>query len=326
MLLILSQVALVIGVDLAGKFMTTSAVHDPLQLTHSYASNLANAFAQALIEIVDGPDKAIEEVDVSSENTWEQIRSWMPETPKASRTYIPDAIIQHATRCPDASAVCSWDAEVSYEALEDFSNRLAHHLQTLGIGPESRVLTCFEKSAWPIITLLAILKAGGAFVPIDTRYPIARITEIAEQTQAKLILASSSFPQLQSLPTKCLIINSTFLNSLPLQSTAPSRLVGPHNMAYILFTSGSTGQPKGVVIEHEALSTSIEAHGKILGLTPESRALQFTSYTFDPSITEIFATLLYGGCVCVPEQNARVTDLALCINELKVGQESGELN
>ena len=309
---------LVTGLDLTTKHVTTYITHDPLQLEPSYASDLSDAFAHALIEIIGGADRTLEEVDLTNGKLLDQIQSWTPECPKASRTYIPDAISDHAKRNGDASAICSWDAELSYHTLDDLSNRLAHHLQSLGVGPESRVLTCFEKSAWTIVTLLAILKAGAAFIPIDPKYPIARVTEILEQTQAELLLASAPCSQVQSLPTKSLIVDSAFLHSLQPQLAAPRRLVGPHNLAYILFTSGSTGQPKGVMIEHEAFSTSIEAHGRTLKLGQESRALQFTSYTFDPSLTEIFATLLYGGCVCVPEQNARVTDLGRCVNDFKV--------
>ena len=288
---------------------------------------MATTLNQALIEVIYGLDKTLDELKLSDENTWESIRSWTPECPKASRTYVPDAISQNAMRTPDASAICTWESELSYQALEESSNRLAHYLQSLGIGPESRVLTCFDKSAWAIVSLLAILKAGAAFTPLDIGYPMARIMDIAAQTQAQLILASKVLlHHLRSLPIKTLVVDFEFLNSLPLQPTAPSRLVGPRNLAYILFTSGSTGRPKGVMIEHEALSSSIEAHGKALGITSDSRALQFTSYTFDPSITEIFATLLYGGCVCVPEQNARVTDLGRCINDLKVGAKSEKLH
>lgn len=304
--------------DLTAENIAISATYNPLHVESSYAWSLANAFAQALSEIVVSQDKTVEEVDLSSEHTWDQLRLWTPVSPKASTTYIPDTISRHALHHPDATAVCSWDAELSYEALEKLSDRFAHYLQSLGVGPETPVLVCFDKSAWTVVTLLAILKSGGGFVPLDPSYPEARMIEIAEQTGAELVLASECYAQLQLLQIKTIAVDPLFLNSLPLQESSPRRLVGPHNLAYILFTSGSTGRPKGVVIEHEAFSMSMEAHGKALGLNAESRVLQFTSYSFDPSLTEIFATLVHGGCICVPEQNARITDLGRCIKNLKV--------
>jgi non-ribosomal peptide synthetase component F len=223
----------------------------------------------------------------------------------SSGVTILDLFFQEAQSRPRAPAVCS--------AQDDYSTRLAYHLQSLGIERESLISCRQHKSVWAIVSFLAILKAGAAFVPVDPSYPQSRVEEIIEQTDAQLIIESGC-ETMHTLATT-LRLGPDFIRSLPKRSSLNLRSISASQLAYVYFTSGSTGKPKGVMIEHRALSTSLLAHGRRMGMCTSSRVLQATSYTFDPSMTEIFATLIFGGCICIPSNHTELVD---SINHLRV--------
>jgi amino acid adenylation domain-containing protein len=177
----------------------------------------------------------------------------------------------------------------------------------------------FEKSMWIIVAILAVLKAGGAFAPLDPKHPRSRYEEILKQTNAKVVLASEKYCS-QWAGSVCTVItvSEPSINQIPATTDQMDAAIYPNNTAYAIFTSGSTGVPKGVLLEHNAVSTSCLGHGQVFGLTPFTRFLQFASYTFDVCITEIITTILYGGCVCVPSENDRRNDLSRVINAMVV--------
>lgn len=231
----------------------------------------------------------------------------------SSGVTILDLFFQEAQSRPRAPAACSAQETLSYRQLDDYSTRLACHLQSLGIERESLILCRHHKSVWAIVSFLAILKAGAAFVPVDPSHPQSRVKEIIEQTDAQLIIESGC--ETIHTPATTLRLGSDVIRSLPKKPISDLGSVSASQLAYVYFTSGSTGKPKGVMIEHRALSTSLLAHGKRMGICNSSRVLQATSYTFDPSMTEIFATLIFGGCICIPSNHTELVD---SINLLRV--------
>lgn len=220
---------------------------------------------------------------------------------------------------PGTPAICAWDGEMTYDELDEVSTRLACHLDSLHVGPESLVPLCFEKSMWAVVAILAVLKAGGAFVPLDPDHPTSRHEEIFKQTGAEVVLASAQNSGLWgSSPRHVVIVSEASISVLPPGTSAVDAPVEPSNAAYIIFTSGSTEVPKGVVLEHQAVVTSCLGHGQAFGFTQNVRMLQFASYTFDACIAEILTTLLHGGCVCVPSESSRHDDLATAISSMDV--------
>ncbi|KAF2471468.1 uncharacterized protein BDR25DRAFT_368329 [Lindgomyces ingoldianus] len=265
------------------------------------------------------PEAKVAEMDPLTPEERTELWAWNCETPAAVERCIHDLFTEEARTRPDAPAVCAWDGELTYGELDALSTRLASHLVGLGVKLEDIVPLCFEKSMWTVVAMLAVLKAGGAFVSLDPSHPVSRHEEIFKQTRATVVLASTQCSMLwKSTGPAVFSVSKSAINKLPLQSDEIHATVTAKNAAYVIFTSGSTGIPKGVVLEHRALSTSSLGHGKALGFTPYTRALQFASYTFDACIAEIITTLVFGGCVCVPSEDDRRNNLAKTINAMDV--------
>ncbi|KAF6805653.1 non-ribosomal peptide synthetase, partial [Colletotrichum musicola] len=228
-------------------------------------------------------------------------------------------IAMHAQATPSRPAVDSWDGSLSYTELDEASTKVASKLQNFGVGPESTVALLFEKSMWNIVATLAVLKAGGAFVPLDASMPDARISYILQKAQTKAVLTSWSFgDRLRELSGSVLTLDDTWLQPTPTSTNWNPAPVCPWNLAYIMFTSGSTGEPKGVMIDHSACASSVVAHGKATGFNGSTRAIQYARHTFDASIAEILTTLSFGGCVIVPSEDQRMNNINAVLQEKKV--------
>jgi len=225
---------------------------------------------------------------------------------------------------PDMPAINAWDYNFTYSQLDAAANRLAHYLvDSYGVSLDDLVHVCFEKSAWFIVAILAINKAGAAWVPLDPSHPIDRQRQAVRQTAAKLALTSPANAELcASLVANVIEVTQTLdeglSGDLRTSSTPPNCNVTPQNAAYVLFTSGSTGIPKGLVIEHRSVCTSQKAICERLGLTPDVRMLQFASFVFDLCVGEIIAPLISGACVCVPSDDTRLNDLKGFIQKMSV--------
>ncbi|KAI0429924.1 hypothetical protein F5Y09DRAFT_356442 [Xylaria sp. FL1042] len=248
------------------------------------------------------------------------IQEWNSLLPPLAKQRIHDMIKDHASAKPDAQAVCAWDGEMTYQELEDLSTKIAHHLTKAGLGAEKVVPLCFEKSKWTVVAMLSVLKAGGAFILLDSSLPSARIENICRQVDAAISITSASCQSLLSpfVRQNIVLCKETVESTGSNDATSLPRVinVSPHNAAYIIFTSGSTGEPKGCVIEHQSYCSAAFGHGDILGMNTGIRALQFGSYNFAGAIMETLMTLMYGGCVCIPSEEDRTTALAQAICKL----------
>ncbi|KAI1506851.1 hypothetical protein Ptr86124_014210, partial [Pyrenophora tritici-repentis] len=290
------------------------------------AANLAESLSQAIYGIITKTTSTIGDLQILSKRQQQQLWKWNGEVPPVVERCVHELFVEQARARPDAAAICAWDGEMKYGELDELSSRLAGYLVGLGVGPEAIVPLCFEKSMWTVVAMLAVLKAGGAFAPLDPEHPASRHEEIFRQTGARVVLASAQHSTLCSGGNRTVVVVSeAAMRELPSEASEASTTdkrtttrtkAQPDNPAYVLFTSGSTGKPKGVVIEHRAILTSCLGHGKAFNLTSDSRFLQFSSYTFDVSITEIWTTLLVGGCTCVPSESDKKDDLSKAINAL----------
>lgn len=227
-----------------------------------------------------------------------------------------DRVLLH----PNRVAIHASDATQTYRELDILSSSLASKLMTAGVGPDVLVPLYFKKSSMMIVAMMAVLKAGGGYVPLDSSQPKQRLQYIINEIGAKILLCSHGCEDVcHSLGA--LIVFSVDPLSLKLHETpfvASNPTVRPSNIAYVMFTFGSTGSPEGVVLEHSAVTTSLMAHGPKLGFKEHSRVLQFAAYTSDISVMEIFSTLLFGGYICIPSGEDRLATLPQIINEMQV--------
>lgn len=199
------------------------------------------------------------------------------------------------TRSPDAVAVASEDKQLTYWELNTRANQLAHHLQSLGVGPEAPVGICVERSLEMVVGLLAILKAGGAYVPLDPTYPQERLAFMLNDAQVPVLLTQQRLTKALPQRRACVV----YLD-VDWQATWPENLDNPvsgvtaENLAYGIYTSGSTGKPKGVMIQHRSLASYIETVSVEFNIQPGDRVLQFASLNFDVAVEEIFSCLVRG--------------------------------
>jgi amino acid adenylation domain-containing protein/thioester reductase-like protein len=200
---------------------------------------------------------------------------------------------------PDAIAVVFQDQQLTYGELNQKANQLAHHLQTLGVKPEVLVGICVERSLEMIVGLLAILKSGGAYLPLDPAYPRERIAFMLEDAKVSTLLTQhfllSGLPQ-QGLhrEIKTVCIDADWQTIAQSSTENLPHCNSPENLAYVIYTSGSTGIPKGVMIEHRSLLNFTQASSAAYEIRPIDRMLQFASISFDAAVEEIFSTLTQG--------------------------------
>lgn len=214
---------------------------------------------------------------------------------------------------PLAQAINAWDGSFTYAEIAGHSSNLAALLRSKGVKPECFVPICMRKSKWVPIAMLAVLKAGGAFVMMDHEHPIQRLKDMCQTVEAALIITSENISKVQILELDIIHADREVRTS---SETCENVEAEPSNAAYAMFTSGSTGRPKGAVIEHQSFCSSTLAHCKAIGLNNRSRVLQFSSFAFDVSLSEIVATLIMGGCICMPSDTDRKHNLATATTEL----------
>ncbi|MBC8943737.1 non-ribosomal peptide synthetase [Xenorhabdus indica] len=235
-------------------------------------------------------------------------------TDSPRETLIHQLIEQQAAATPAAPALVSEAGQLSYAALNRQANQLAHALRATGIRPDDRIALCADRSLEMIIGMLAILKAGASYVPLDPDYPTDRLIYLLTDSQPLLIL------------TQCHLRARLAGTGLPiwvLDSAAPHTAIARHpqtnpahtetgltpaHLAYVLYTSGSTGQPKGVMVEHRQVVNFIQAQIQLTALTPHDRVLQFASFGFDNSVAEIFPTLAVGATLVLRPARLKVPD------------------
>ncbi|KAK2757240.1 NRPS [Arachnomyces sp. PD_36] len=290
-------------------------------IPEAYVNGIAACFSHIVRQIVERAphNDTIGDLDLFDEASGSLVREWNHTLPERCDRCVHDLIEEKGRALPvSAPAVCAWDADFTYSQLDALSSRLAHHLQGLGIQPESFVPLCFEKSAWAVVSQLAILKAGGAFASLDPTHPKSRLRDLVSDLNAKVVLCCPKYLDIASkISGHALVVTQSFVDALPdVPSPGLVRRVTPSNAAYAIFTSGTTGTPKAAVIEHTALSTTAIRVAKYLRIDSTTRTFQFSNYTFDVSVLDIHGTLVHGGCICIPHDEERVNDLSGAIQRM----------
>jgi amino acid adenylation domain-containing protein len=256
------------------------------------------------------------------------IWEWNAVVPKSIPICIHDIISKVAREQPNEPAICAWDGELTYRELDELSTGLSYQLNILGLG-QGIVPLCFEKSVWMPVAMLAVFKAGGACVALDVTLPEERLRGIVKQVQPKVIL--SSFPNRvkalriagNDIQLKVVDKSSIFNDDLTLMHMGTDHkpilpAVNPSDLLYVVFTSGSTGVPKGAKISHQNIASALHYQSKKLCFNSTSRVLDFASYAFDIAWFNFIFTLCCGGCLCIGSYEEMRNDPAACIKRYRV--------
>jgi amino acid adenylation domain-containing protein len=225
---------------------------------------------------------------------------------------------QQVARTPDAVAVVDGERQFSYRNLNAQANEVAHHLQGQGVAPEVMVGICIERSIEMVIALLAVLKAGGAYVPLDPSLPLQLLEFLMDDMQAPILLCSRR--TMKELPprhaaTTMLTIEECRKSAAADHQNDPASPVQPENLAYMLYTSGSTGQPKGVLIAHRALANYLAWCAASYPVDEGRGSPLHSPIGFDLTVTSMFPTLLAGRTVFLLPEDATLDTLAKSLQE-----------
>ncbi|KAF3403516.1 Nonribosomal peptide synthetase 12 [Penicillium rolfsii] len=268
---------------------------------------IARQLAHIMGRVLAKPEATISEVLSLHPDDLTDLRKRNGQLPPTVDLCIHDVIKEQARQRPEAIAVTSYEGDMTYQELLDHATQLAKVLRCRGVGPEGFVPLCFHKSRWMTVAILGVLMAGGAFVQLEPAYPLARLESICAVLQSPIILCSSTTTEIAKyLAPDLLVVDGTaHLQELNTPTQVELPRVLPSNAAYAAFTSGSTGIPKGVVIEHRAFCTGAAAHMEQFNFNSASRILQFASYAFDITLVEGLSTFMAGGCLCVLAESER---------------------
>ena len=286
----------------------------------SQSQNVADTVAQIMTSITHDPQQSLQQLELCGPQQMEKIVSWNSTIPTLClEECVHDLIVQECLKHPERLATHAWDGKLTYNQLDELSTKLARTLTTITTIHQTVVPLCFNKSMWTIVAMMGVMKAGGAFVLLDPSQPVKRLQAICQKVSAKIIISSNQNLLLSTklAPTVLEIKDALAYSELNLKVIkAPD--VKPTDAVYAVFTSGSTGEPKCIIIDHAAYCASARSHSKPLYLDHTSRVLQFSSYSFDVSISDHLSTLIAGGCVCVPSQDERQDDIAGAINRMHI--------
>jgi amino acid adenylation domain-containing protein len=217
--------------------------------------------------------------------------------PYPSDRCVHELVEMQATQNPSALAVEHESRELSYSELNARANQLARLLQSKGVGRDVPVGVCLTRSLELPVALLAVLKAGGACVPLDPDYPKDRLAYIVQDSQAPVLVTSRGLHSDLARSAEALFLDTDWKILSGQSAVDLSPAVSPEDLAYIIYTSGSTGKPKGVMLTHRGLMNHGVASIDLYGLQPTDRMLQFASISFDIAIEEIFPMWFAGGAV-----------------------------
>ncbi|KAL9124403.1 MAG: hypothetical protein Q9217_006262, partial [Psora testacea] len=283
------------------------------------AANVARAYSSAIEQLLAHEEQPLIHIDLFTERDLDQIRKWNQHLPLRVNSCVHEQILQHARSRPHSLAIDSWDGQLSYEEVDVLSFNLAQHFVRAGIRPECLVPVCFTKSLYVVISMLAVLRAGGAFIPLDPSYPQDRLRTIVQKAGANIVVTGpDTADRFVESGLTVITVSAKMLQALRVDAAIQLPQIKTYNAAFVLFTSGSTGQPKGIVQEHASVCTSAVRHGRAMNMTAESRVFQYAAFAFDVSMMDIFSTMICGGCICMPSERDRLGDFTPIMNKLQV--------
>ncbi|MFE5097738.1 amino acid adenylation domain-containing protein, partial [Streptomyces sp. NPDC056638] len=270
-------------------------------------AEMAHTTALRLVEAVEqlaagGPDVPLRAVQVLDESARRQLLvDWNRIAADVPSDTVPELFAEHAATHPDAPAVVFEGEEASYAEVNARANRLARHLASQGVGAESLVGLCLRRGIDLVTAILAVWKAGAAYLPLDPEYPAERIGYLLQDAAPAALVTTLDCAGLLPADRAVVVLDDSAVERelAGLPDTAPEVSVRRDALAYVIYTSGSTGQPKGVAVPHRALANLVLVFGPLMDVEPGVPVLQFASFNFDASVLDVAVTLGRGGSLVV---------------------------
>jgi amino acid adenylation domain-containing protein len=271
------------------------------------ALRMLGHFQALLAGFAAHPGSRVSELPLLTEEERRQLAEWSGTEATFQRNACVHELFEAwADRAPEALAVAGDGKSLTYGELEAFANRLARRLQGLGVGPEARVGVCLERSPDLVASVLGVLKAGGAWLPLDPGHPAERLAFTLEDAAVPVLITTGALAR--SLPASPARVVALDEERGLLERESAERLrtsVLPENLAYVIYTSGSTGKPKGTELAHAGLLNLIGWHQREYGITPADRSALVASPAFDASVWEMWPALAGGASLHVPPEEVR---------------------
>ena len=284
---------------LPGDCLELLLLYDPGRFEEVAIARLLDHLELLLTAFVEQPQITLADLPRLTPHEQQQLGTWQ-QTDYPHDRCIHQLIEAQVEQTPVAPAVVFGNQTLSYAELNQRANQLAHELRSHGIMTGSRVALCLNRSLEMVIGILAVLKAGAAYIPLDPTYPTARLNYCLQDTAPQLLLTQQSI-NLTHAGIPCLYLDKPSSDRQTAAVTNPDVLNSPSDLAYIIYTSGSTGQPKGVMVSHRNLVHSTMARSQIYP-EPVSRFLLLSSIAFDSSVAGLFWTLCQCGTLVLSPQ------------------------
>lgn len=277
---------------LSGAFHYDAELFEPATI-----ARMRGHFTTLLESIARDADAPLSSLAMLTERERRQLlHEWNDTRVEHPRACAPQLFEEQVALHPDAVAVVFEGATLTYRELNARANQLAHHLRALGVGPESLVGVCLERCPEMAIALLAVWKAGAAYVPLDPSHPPERLVYMVGDAAARVLVTDEKLqPIFAGVQTRVLLVDRDFPAKEPTENPPPAAT--PENLAYVMYTSGSTGQPKGVMIVHHGLTNYLCWARRCYRVAEGEAVPVFTSIAFDLTVTALFVPLCGGGRV-----------------------------
>lgn len=304
---------------LSGKVCYLS--YNATRVSDDQAAHVAATFETVAKCISDAPHRLIQEVEVLSQLDVDRLKIWNSCQPIAVETCYQDLFRQRCDLHPDSPAVIAWDGSFTYDELNHFSSLLATRLQAAGVGPDVFVTISSTRCRWIPVAMLGIIKAGGAFCALDLSHPLDRLKNICDALKSTITITTPTDSKIaRELASTVIVIGGDDLvegdRVTPMYNRPKPTNGHLRSALYSVFTSGSSGKPKGVVIEHRSFVSSALASIQPLDIRPHDRLLHFSAYAFDISVFEVLTPLISGATIAIPSEKSRKESLTHAVQEL----------
>ncbi|KAI6002334.1 hypothetical protein F5J12DRAFT_914026 [Pisolithus orientalis] len=297
---------------------------------HLCTKDAARQFLDAYISLVEtlgrDPHVTVRDISVVTESERERL---VKELSSSSVVAVRESLLhrlveEQAKKTPHLTAVEFEDESFTYSELNSTANRISRTLIQQGVRHGDVIALCFDRGISQILSVLAVLRAGATFVPLDPNNPTLRKELMVEECGAKVLLTTSNHSRVfqKSLASKVLIVyidDTIYRKRLTKLSADDFDVEGltPNSLAYIMFTSGSTGKPKGVMIEHRSISTLVQ-NSSVYGFQQGLRVVSSLAYTFDPFVVDVFGSLSHGATLVTGRKELVLGDIPQAIRSLRI--------